>query len=100
MPQVPQQVDAEYAGAIAQFIQSPEFQQLPPEVQQQAIAFAQQVTQALQQVEQQQQTGHLQFGKAAGNQFAPGGPQQPTAGNTQQVPINPPTQVEASPTNA
>lgn len=94
MPQIPQQVDQEYAAAIAQFIQSPEFSQLPPQVQQQALQFAQQVTQALAQSEQQQQSQQMnpvnQFGK-------PTGAQQPSPENTANVPINPPTDVAASP---
>lgn len=102
MPQVPQQVDQEYAGAIAQFMQSPEFSQLPPEIQQQAVQFAQQVQQALAQSEQQQQDQALNapasFGKPQG--AVNSNPQQPTPGNTAQAPVAPPTNVEASPRNA
>jgi hypothetical protein len=95
MPQVPQVVDQAYASAIAQFLQSPEFQQLPPQIQQQALQFAQQVTQALAQSEQaqqqQQMQGVQQFGRPAGGQVPQGQPQQPSPSNTSAVAINPST---------
>lgn len=100
IPPVPQQVDQEYAGAIAQFVQSPEFSQLPPEIQQQALQFAQQVAQMLGQTEQQQQQvqqAPMQFGKPAGSAMAQ--VQNPSPTNTSQVPINPPTTPDASPRN-
>ena len=103
MPQVPQQIDQEYAGAIAQFMESPEFSQLPPEVQQAALQYAQQVQQALAQMEQQQSSqafnAPTNFGRPAGGQL-PGQAQNPSAENTANVPINPPTgPAEASPRN-
>ncbi len=105
IPSVPQQVDQAYASAIAQFIQSPEFKQLDPQIQQGALQFAQQVAQALQQVEQQQSSSAFNaptsFGQAKGAGGLPGQQAQPTPGNTAAVPINPPTGVPgASPRGA
>ena len=93
-PQVPQQVTPQYAGAIAQFLQSPEFAQLSPEVQQQAMQFAKAVQQGLQTTETQQ--GHLAFGKTKGGAPNPViNAQNPNPVNTSQVPINPPTDIPA-----
>lgn len=100
IPQVPQQVDPQYAGALAQFLQSPEFHALPPQVQQQVMQFAQQVQQKLAQAEQAGGQSNLQFGKARSGPGAPStNAQNPNPVNTSQVPINPPTAVEGSTRN-
>lgn len=44
MPQLPQTADPGYIQAITQFLESPEFAQLPPELQQQILAFAKQLS--------------------------------------------------------
>ncbi len=100
-PQVPQQVTPEYAGAIAAFLQSPEFSQLPPQIQQLVAQFAQQVQQGLAQAEQQGGQSHLSFGQSRpAPQQAPVNAQNPNPVNTSQVPINPPTGApEGSPRN-
>ena len=103
VPQVPQQVDQEYAETLANFLESPEFQQLAqsnPQLAQQVLQFAQQIQQALVQVEQGQADQALnapaQFGRPAGSVNT--NPQQPSPENTGSVPINPPTgPVQGSP---
>lgn len=91
IPQVPQQVDPGYAAALVQFLQSPEFAQLPPQIKQQIIQFAQAVQQRLGQLEQAGGQNHLSFGKprAGPGQAAPNA-QISSPVNTAQVPINPP----------
>ncbi len=99
IPQLPQQIDQEYAAAIAQFIESPEFAQLPPEVQQQALQFAAQVAQALAQMEQQQQSQAMNAPASFGrpSTTAPANAQNPTPTDTSQVPVNAPVVADASP---
>lgn len=96
IPQVPEVVDPTYAEAFAQFLQSPEFKQLPPEMQQQVLQYVQQVQQVLEQSAQgAAQQAPQQFGSAGAPQ---GGqlpvrtnPQQPSPQNTSVVPTAPPT---------
>lgn len=97
IPQVPPQIDQEYAGAIAQFLDSPEFaqiQQTNPDLAMQIVQFAQQVQQVLAQTEAQQGDQSMQapaqFGRPSGGQPNTN-PQQPSPTNTANVAINPPT---------
>jgi hypothetical protein len=91
IPQVPQQVDPTYAAALAQFLQSPQFAQLPSPVKQQIMQFAQVVQQKLAQLEAQGGQSHLSFGQARpAPANRPVNAQNPNPINTQQVPINPP----------
>lgn len=95
IPQVPQSVDQEYANALAQFLESPEFSQLAPEIQQQALQFAQQVQAALAQVETQTPNPASRFGQERGAINT--NPQNPQPGNTAQIAVNPPILPKGSP---
>lgn len=98
LPAVPQQVDQEYAGAIANFLQSPEFMQLPPEFQQQVLDWAAQVQATFQGVEQQTMNAPQQFGGGGSSGLpVPTNPQNPTPTDTGNVPINAPQVPDGSP---
>lgn len=94
MPQVPPNLDEAYVQTLLAFLESQDFATLPPEVQQMALQFAQQV------VEMVRQGGGGQPGPQPapqGPQAPPGGPgpvgpvaSQPQPGNTQRVAIQPP----------
>lgn len=99
IPQVPQQVDQEYASALAQFLETPEFAALPPEFQQQVLMFAQEVQAKLEQGQAAQFNPPQQFGQAKGGGQLPGQVQNPTPTDTSQVAINPPIMPEGSPRN-
>lgn len=81
-PNVPQSPTPEYLETLNQFLQSPEFAQLPPQIQQLISEFAQQV---IAKVDQQVQS-------PPGEQFGQGdqtNPQNPTPENTSNVATNP-----------
>lgn len=89
IPQIPQLVDQEYTDALAQFLSSPEFTQLPPELQQQVLAFAQEVQAVFEQSQSAQFNAPQQFGQSKGGQL-PGQVAGPTPTDTSQVAINAP----------
>lgn len=96
MPPVPQNVDAEYLDTLTEFMQSPEFQALPPEVQAQIGQFAQQILSMVDQQSQAQAQPGQQFGQPKG---ATGTPVNPSAGNTSSVPTQAPQLAQGSPRN-
>ena len=91
MPQLPQQVDAGYIQALTNFLQSPEFQALPPELQKAILDFAAQVSAMFDQTQGQmgamgQQPPAPPMG---GMPQATPTPQNPSVGNTSAIPTNP-----------
>ena len=91
-PNDPQNPTPEYLDAFNQFLQSPEFAQLPPEIQQLIQDFVQNLIVKAEQSEEQ----------SPGNQFGQEGsptqsPQKPSPQSTSAVPTNPPELAQGSP---
>lgn len=90
LPGIPQQVDDEYMGVIAAFLQSPEFQQLPPDFQPQVLDWAAQVQAMAEQSQQQGMQPAQKFGQSQGGGGMPANVGGPSPENTGNIPIQPP----------
>jgi hypothetical protein len=88
MPQPPQAPDAEYIETFNTFMQSPEFMQLPPEIQQMISEFAQQLVNMV----ETQQPPSQQFGQ-------PRGAMNPSPQDTSNVPTQAPMLAQGSTRN-
>ena len=87
MPSLPQQVDQGYIQALTNFLESAEFQTLPPELQKQILDFAAQVSAIFDQT--QGQMGTMGQQPMGGNMPQPQMPMKPTPTDTGQMPIMP-----------
>lgn len=95
MPPIPQNVDAEYLQTLTDFMSSQDFLNLPPELQQQIGAFAQEVLAMVDQQVQAQGQPAQQFGRAKGA-GGMGANMNPTAGNTSNTATNAPQLAQGS----
>lgn len=92
-PQVPENMSPEYLDTFDKFLQSPEFQQLPPEIQQMITQYVQQLVQKAQ--SQADNPPSEQFGQ--GTNGMEGAVQQPNPQNTSAVPTEQPEAPQGSP---
>ena len=93
-PNIPKNPTPEYIDTLNQFLQSPEFAQLPPEIQQVVTQFAQQVVEKAQAASQN--PAAEQFGQEGPVQV---NPQQPSPQNTSNVPTEAPAMAQGSTRN-